>query len=282
MTDKATAPKGNEAKEKQALIPEPTPSARPVEAVAKPESSQTVGKEVLQDVQLPSPKPLPAPRQVEKPSTPALAVPAAVDNRPESVMVVRAQETKEVKKESVQIAEPPRVTKPVEQRENKIAPRQAEPIQEARLREDLPQAVAGQKAGSTAASPERVQSAKETPAGTVREQGGDRPKENRDTGPYTPSIEPAKPAETVTGVRVALKSVEGYAVQVSFPQKIDAQRWSETLSREGYTISITSVGEADSVRLRVGSFSSPEAAKTLLGRLQKQGLTGFVIQVPKG
>jgi cell division septation protein DedD len=94
--------------------------------------------------------------------------------------------------------------------------------------------------------------------------------------------EQAKPAEAATGVRVALKSVEGYAVQLSFPQKIDAQRWSETLSREGYTTSITSVGEASSVRLRVGSFSSPEAAKTLLGRLQKQGLTGFVIQVPKG
>ena len=122
----------------------------------------------------------------------------------------------------------------------------------------------------------------------AQEQGGERTIENRDTGLRPANIEPvkpaaqAKPAAPAAGVQVALKSVEGYAVQLSFPQKIDAQRWSESLSREGYTTTITSVGEADSVRLRVGSFSSPEAAKTLLGRLQKQGLTGFVIQVPKG
>jgi len=292
MTDKAKAPKGNEAKEKLALLPEPTPPAKPVEPAAKPESSQAAGKEASPNVQPPSPKPtsggLPVPRQIEKPSTPAPAIPAAVDNKPESVMVVKAQGTKEVKKEPVQTAEPARVTKPVEQPEGKIDPRQTEPIQEARLRKDLPQAVTGQKAASAAPKPASAQSAKQTPAGTAGEQGGDRAKENREGGLQPRSIEPAKPAaqgkpaETATGVRVALKSVEGYAVQLSFPQKIDAQRWSETLAREGYTTSITSIGEADAVRLRVGSFSSPEAAKTLLGRLQKQGLIGFVIQVPKG
>jgi len=292
MTDKVTAQKGNEAKEKLALTPDPTSPAKPVEPAAKPEGFQIAGKETSQDLQPPSPKPtsggLPAPRQIEKPSTPALVNPAGVVNKPESVVVVKAQETKEVKKESVQTAEPARVTRPVEQPEDKIAARQAEPIQEARLRKDLPQAVTGQKAGSTAPKPERAQSAKETPAVPAGEQGGDRAKENRDGGLSARSIETAKPAaqakpaETTTGVRLALKSVEGYAVQLSFPQKIDAQRWSETLSREGYTTSITSIGETDAVRLRVGSFSSPDAAKTLLGRLQKEGLTGFVIQVPKG
>jgi cell division septation protein DedD len=197
----------------------------------------------------------------------------------------RAQEGKEVQEKS---ALPP--PKPVEQPARKIPSHQAEPIQEATLRKDLPKEVTEQKATNTGSSRETPQLAKETPAGApgAGEQRWERAKENGERGLRATNIESvkpagqAKPAEAASEVRVALKSVEGYAVQLSFPQKIDAQRWSETLSREGYTTSITSIGETDPVRLRVGSFSSPEAAKTLLGRLQRQGLTGFVIQVPKG
>jgi cell division septation protein DedD len=89
-------------------------------------------------------------------------------------------------------------------------------------------------------------------------------------------------AQAPNEVRVALKSVEGYVVQFSFTHKNDAHRWSEALSREGYATSITSIGEGDSVRLRVGGFASSDSARDLLGRLEKKGLRGFVIQVPKG
>ncbi|MGH7775254.1 MAG: SPOR domain-containing protein [Candidatus Binatia bacterium] len=74
---------------------------------------------------------------------------------------------------------------------------------------------------------------------------------------------------------------QGYIIQVSFPERGDAERWSDLLKREGYSTSMSTIGESQLVRLRVGSFPSPEEARNLLGRLQKQGLTGSVLQVPK-
>jgi cell division septation protein DedD len=127
----------------------------------------------------------------------------------------------------------------------------------------------------------------QTPATKVesRERAVDQAKDTPGKGTATKEDTRAikEPATQVPSqVRLALKSVEGYVVQLAFPHKNDAQRWSEALSREGYATSITSIGEGDSVRLRVGGFSSSDAAKDLLGRLQKKGLSGFVIQVPKG
>ena len=164
----------------------------------------------------------------------------------------------------------------------------AEPIQEATLRKDLPQEVRKPGAPGSGAGREEPQLPKDSLAKTEavppkREAVKERAE------PVIPETkaQPDRAArEKVTEEagkgQLALKSVEGYVIQISFPHKTDAQRWSEVLSREGYTTSITSIGEGESVRLRVGSFPSQALANNLLARLKKDGLNGFVVQVPKG
>ncbi|HWP58710.1 MAG TPA: SPOR domain-containing protein [Candidatus Acidoferrales bacterium] len=102
-------------------------------------------------------------------------------------------------------------------------------------------------------------------------------------GKLQPASVAREKANTDPGqVQLALKPVEGYAVQILFLQRAEAQRWAEILSREGYPISLTATGDGESVRLRVGSFASQAPASGLLERLRKQGLSGFVVHVPKG
>jgi hypothetical protein len=73
---------------------------------------------------------------------------------------------------------------------------------------------------------------------------------------------------------------EGYVIQIIFPQKAEAERWSGILNKQGYRVSMTSVGLEETVRLRVGAFSSPVQAKSHLQQLEKQGLkNGVVLQV---
>ncbi|MGH7833410.1 MAG: SPOR domain-containing protein [Candidatus Binatia bacterium] len=72
----------------------------------------------------------------------------------------------------------------------------------------------------------------------------------------------------------------GYVIQIIFPQKAEAERWLGILNRQGYRVSMSSVGPEETVRLRVGAFPSPVQAKNHLQQLDKQGLkNGVVLQV---
>jgi hypothetical protein len=76
------------------------------------------------------------------------------------------------------------------------------------------------------------------------------------------------------------QGAEGYVIQIIFPQKAEAKRWSDILNKQGYRVSMTSVGPEETVRLRVGVFPSPVEAKNHLQQLEKQGLkSGLVLQV---
>jgi cell division protein FtsN len=77
------------------------------------------------------------------------------------------------------------------------------------------------------------------------------------------------------------RAIPGYFVQVSFLDTEEAQRWSELLTQEGYTTSMTRIRGNQSVRLRVGAFPSSGQAQSLLKKLQKEGLKGFIVQAPK-
>ncbi len=111
--------------------------------------------------------------------------------------------------------------------------------------------------------------------------------------PSAPQVEAPKQEETnrlagkerapaiAPDQRMKPRVPQGYIIQVSFPERGDAERWSDLLKREGYSTSMSTIGESQLVRLRVGNFPSPEEARNLLGKLQKQGLTGSVLQVPK-
>jgi cell division septation protein DedD len=74
--------------------------------------------------------------------------------------------------------------------------------------------------------------------------------------------------------------LRGYIVQFSFADRAEAERWFSLLNQEGYVTSISLSGEGRPVRLRVGNFPSPVEAKNALGRFQKKGLTGLVVQLP--
>jgi cell division septation protein DedD len=161
----------------------------------------------------------------------------------------------------------------------------SKPIQEAALQKELPQE--GKKTGAIGSAPagERMPPAKDSsiPTEAVAPAKESASKEKQAVPEASLHSAPKQKAtEGSSQTQLALKSVEGYVVQVSFRAKTDAQRWSEILAREGYTTSITSIGEGEAVRLRVGSFPSQASANTLLGRLKKEGLNGFVVQVPKG
>jgi len=74
--------------------------------------------------------------------------------------------------------------------------------------------------------------------------------------------------------------LRGYIVQFSFGDRAEAERWFSLLNQEGYVTSINLSGEGRPVRLRVGNFPSSGEAKNALGRFQKKGLTGLVVQLP--
>lgn len=78
-----------------------------------------------------------------------------------------------------------------------------------------------------------------------------------------------------------VQGMHGYLVQISFLDTGEAERWSELLTQEGYSISMSRIRGKESVRLRIGAFPSSTEAQGLLKKLQKQGLRGFVVQAPK-
>ena len=87
--------------------------------------------------------------------------------------------------------------------------------------------------------------------------------------PTVPQLEKPKP-----------QVLRGYIVQLSFADRAEAERWFSLLNQEGYVASINLSGEGRPVRLRVGNFPSSGEAKNALGRFQKKGLTGLVVQLP--
>ena len=89
-----------------------------------------------------------------------------------------------------------------------------------------------------------------------------------------------KPRLSPPAPRVAPKRAgPSYMIQLSFPDRAEAEHWSGRLSRKGYFTSMSIVEGNQSVRLRVGTFTSLGEAENLLGRLRKQGLTGFILRV---
>jgi hypothetical protein len=76
------------------------------------------------------------------------------------------------------------------------------------------------------------------------------------------------------------QGAEGYVIQIMFPQKAEAERWSSLLDKQGYSVALTSVGPEATVRLRVGAFPSWVQAKSHLQQLERQGLkNGVVLQL---
>ena len=212
-------------------------------------------------------KETPAKARVEKPLTESPA----------------AKEIKEAPRYVPEPAQPE--TKLTEPARTEPAPK-AEPVQEATLGKDLSPEGTRPGAAGSGASRKEPQLPKDSPP--PAEPVPPKQELKAKAEPLTPrtKAQPDRPvekaAEEAGKGQLALKSVEGYVVQISFPHKTDAQRWSEVLSREGYTTSVTSIGEGESVRLRVGGFPSQALANNLLARLKKEGLNGFVVQVPKG
>jgi cell division protein FtsN len=206
----------------------------------------------------------------------------------EATAEAKAAGAKSVKEQTPQSESQTQATaKPTDEPKQKVtSPSTPEVIQEATVRRETPEeirpAVPLTSKGPSAPTDGKQKSEQSAPSkldgsasvkGSVGEPKSRQP-DSRETNENA--------SQSSKQFQVSLRSVEGYVVQVAFPQKADALRWSDILAREGYTTSITSIGEGDSVRLRVGSFTSPEAAKSLVGRLQKQGLNGFVVHVPKG
>jgi hypothetical protein len=148
------------------------------------------------------------------------------------------------------------------------------------------------KPGQTPIKPEAQQSAE--PKREVKAQ----PEESRKTKDAPVSSAQAKPVvEEKTSSREAVREneerlalakkkprmeqgAEGYVIQIMFPQKAEAARWSNLLNKQGYSVSLTSVGPDASVRLRVGAFPSWTQAKSHLQQLERQGLkNGVVLQL---
>jgi hypothetical protein len=80
--------------------------------------------------------------------------------------------------------------------------------------------------------------------------------------------------------RSASRSLEGYIIQLSFAEKVEARRWAETLGRRGHTVSMTEAG-GGSIRVRIGSFSQRTEAEQQLQRLRQDGLSGIVLNLPQ-
>jgi hypothetical protein len=73
------------------------------------------------------------------------------------------------------------------------------------------------------------------------------------------------------------QGAEGYVIQIIFLQKVEAERWSSILNKQGYRVSMSAAGPEETVRLRVGAFPSPVQAKNHLQQLEKQGLKNAVV-----
>jgi cell division protein FtsN len=91
------------------------------------------------------------------------------------------------------------------------------------------------------------------------------------------AVEEKQPAVELPKVQ----ATHGYLVQISFSNREKAQRWSELLTQEGYSTSMSMIMGNRLVRLRIGAFPSSAEAQGLLKKLRKQGLTGFIVQAPK-
>ena len=91
-----------------------------------------------------------------------------------------------------------------------------------------------------------------------------------------------KPAEVTEkpAVRMPLKALEGYIIQLSFAEKSEAQRWAEKLNGRGFAISTTESG-AGAFRVRVGNFSARDDAERQLKALNRDGVKGIVLNLPQ-
>ncbi|MGH7843878.1 MAG: SPOR domain-containing protein, partial [Candidatus Binatia bacterium] len=273
------------AAEKPAPPPENAEPAREV----KPQTTTPAKDASLTGKQTPlQPKAIPAePTQMAAPSeetTKEWSGKARVETKPRTESAP-AKEVKESPRHTLEQARAEiKVNEPAASKDP--APK-AEPAREATLRKDLSPEVSRPGAAGSAAPREEPELPKDSPAKTdavapKQEVKGKTEPGIPETKTQADQAAGEKPPEEAGKDLLALKSVEGYVIQISFPHKTDAQEWSHVLSREGYTTSITSIGEGESVRLRVGSFPSQALANNLLARLKKEGLNGFVVQVPKG
>lgn len=103
-------------------------------------------------------------------------------------------------------------------------------------------------------------------------QGGQQIAMKKASGPTPVDVSGRSPATS--------RSLEGYIVQLSFADKIEARRWAETLERRGHTVSMTEAG-GGSIRVRIGSFSQRTEAEQQLRRLRQDGLSGIVLNLPQ-
>jgi DedD protein len=93
--------------------------------------------------------------------------------------------------------------------------------------------------------------------------------------PAEPSVE--KPAVT----RPAVKSLEGFIIQIAFKDKEKAQTWAEKMQQRGYAVSVTQAGPEGSLRVRLGNFAMRDEAERQLQNFKQEGMSGIIINLPQ-
>jgi cell division septation protein DedD len=90
-------------------------------------------------------------------------------------------------------------------------------------------------------------------------------------------VTPPKPALT----RPAVKSLEGFIIQLAFSDREKAQRWAESMEKRGYAVSLTEAGAEGSLRVRLGNFSVRDDAERQLRTFKQEGMNGIIINLPQ-
>ena len=90
-------------------------------------------------------------------------------------------------------------------------------------------------------------------------------------------VAPPKPALA----RPAVKSLEGFIIQLAFSDKEKAQRWAESMEKRGYAVSLTEAGAEGSLRVRLGNFSGRDDAERQLRTFKQEGMSGIIINLPQ-
>jgi hypothetical protein len=80
---------------------------------------------------------------------------------------------------------------------------------------------------------------------------------------------------------VAPPVLQGFVIQLTFGEMQAARHWAETLEQRGFAVSLTEAGGGETVRVRIGNFTTRDEAERQLQALRREGHKGMVLNFPQ-